>query len=172
MSLNELRRARVKVPRRPKGSPPVVEVAARVLRETNNPKVMTGDSGLLHCIADALGWPHDGPATERKVLDALSRSAAAHPGVLVEQMCRGGWRGAGRVRAFCLPEEDPVVDLVCSLHVCGKPTRGRQWWRCVRGYGLCSECAEKSHREFDAQGMKHGYGVRGVNYDIQPKGQP
>lgn len=50
------------------------QVAADYLRETGNPSVMMGDSWLLHAIATKLGYKHDGPKTQKKVMDAIDRT--------------------------------------------------------------------------------------------------
>jgi hypothetical protein len=81
----------------------VCDAAALVLRETGNPAVMWGDSGLLHMIAERAEMESRGRAwkTERAVLGALSKQ----PGVLVPMMT---WShpagGRHRVRIFYLPE--------------------------------------------------------------------
>lgn len=77
----------------------VCDAAVEILRETDNPAVMCGDTVLLHQIAARAGvWPNAW-VTERRVLDALSRQ----PGILVPRYTR---RGDGRlVRIFRLPEE-------------------------------------------------------------------
>ena len=79
----------------------ICEAAVLVLRETDNPAVMYGDSGLLHTIANRAdakcqqkGWK-----TETAILDALSRT----PGELVPTLTL---EAHGRtVRIFRLPEE-------------------------------------------------------------------
>jgi hypothetical protein len=74
------------------------DAAIEVLRETDNPAVMWGDEGLLHLIAERLGWPHNGPRTSDRVMAALNRT----PGDLVKrqtQTGRGRW-----VSVFRLPE--------------------------------------------------------------------
>lgn len=81
----------------------VCDAAVAILRETDNPAVMWGDSGLLDAISIRAGlkdpfWPS---VRWQRVLDALSRQ----PGIL-----RPGWTAtmiAGRarnVRIFHLPE--------------------------------------------------------------------
>lgn len=55
------------------------DAAVLVLRESKNPAVGSGDSGLCHMIAERAGMGHDGWWTEKKVLDNLSRQ----PGELV-----------------------------------------------------------------------------------------
>ena len=79
------------------------EAAVAVLRETDNPAVMWGDSRLLHAIADraCLATAQRGPRTERSVLNLLS----SQPGVLVARKVRGP-RGHA-VRIFYLPEHAP-----------------------------------------------------------------
>ena len=77
------------------------QVSVEVLRETGNPAVGWGDSGLLHMIAKRLGMPEDGPATERKVLDRIERS---HSGLLVKRYKSYPERGLSRLREYCLPE--------------------------------------------------------------------
>lgn len=48
--------------------------AIAVMEETNNPAVMWGDGGLLHEIAEKLGWSHESWKTEDRVMAALNRS--------------------------------------------------------------------------------------------------
>ena len=67
----------------------VPEAAVRVLRRTDNPGVMWGDSALLHLIAEEAGMPHDCWLTEKRVLDALSRYGSE----LFEQRQARGPRG-------------------------------------------------------------------------------
>jgi hypothetical protein len=87
----------------PKGSHKrAAQAAAKVLRATDNHAVGYGDSGLLHLIADELGWPHECWFTEKRVLDAIDRY---HEGVLVKRYFRAR-RGLGRV--FYLPEHVPT----------------------------------------------------------------
>jgi hypothetical protein len=50
------------------------DAAVAVLRETNNPAVMWGDEGLLHMIAEKLGWPHECTKTSDRVMAALGRT--------------------------------------------------------------------------------------------------
>lgn len=50
------------------------ETAVEHLAETGNPAVGWGDSVLLHEIAAKAGLKPNGPATERRVLNALGRS--------------------------------------------------------------------------------------------------
>jgi hypothetical protein len=86
----------------------VCDAAVLVLRETDNPAVMWGDSGLLHLIADRAGirsrqrsWQ-----TETAVLNALSKQA----GELVSTHTLGPY---GRtVRIFYLREHAPKWALV------------------------------------------------------------
>lgn len=76
----------------------VCHAAVEVLRETNNPAVMWGDTVLLHQIAERAGIKHNGWVTETRVLNALS----ARPGILVPGFTYTG-RGR-RVRIFRLLE--------------------------------------------------------------------
>jgi hypothetical protein len=58
---------------------------------------MWGDEGLLHLIAERLGWKHDGTRTSDRVIAALAKT----PGILIKkrtQMGNGRW-----VRIFRLP---------------------------------------------------------------------
>jgi hypothetical protein len=76
----------------------VCDAAVAVLRETNNHAVMWGDEGLLHLIADRLGWKHECTRTSDRVLVALRKT----PGELVKGLTRAG---NGRVVSiFRLPE--------------------------------------------------------------------
>ncbi len=81
------------------------EAAVQILRETKNPAVMWGDAGLLHDIAERMGWPHDAWKTEKRVLDALT----ANPGILIRKktMCHTGPGNRERaVRIFRLPNNE------------------------------------------------------------------
>lgn len=62
----------------------VCDAAIQVLIETDNPSLMYGDEGLCHQVAALLGWEHEGPATSRRVLQALSKT----PGRLVKGLVR------------------------------------------------------------------------------------
>jgi len=73
------------------------DAAVIVLRRTNNPAVCYGDSGLLHSIADEMGWPHEGHFTEKRVLDAIDRH---NDGQLVKRY----YRLRRLARIFYLPE--------------------------------------------------------------------
>lgn len=75
----------------------VCDAAVEVLRETDNEGVMWGDEGLLHMIADKLGWKHDAWRTSQRVLAALSRT----PGPFIKRktFLAGHW-----VLIFSLPE--------------------------------------------------------------------
>lgn len=50
------------------------EAAVEVLINTDNPAVMWGDEGLLHLIAERLGWEHRAWETSNRVMRALNRS--------------------------------------------------------------------------------------------------
>lgn len=77
----------------------VCDAAVEVLRETGNPAVMWGDEGLLHLIADRLGWEHHAWHTSDRVLAALAKT----PGPLRKLKTL---TGSGRcVLIFRLPEE-------------------------------------------------------------------
>ena len=58
----------------------VCDAAIQVLIDTDNPALMYGDEWLCHQVAARLGWRHDGPATSRRVLQALSKT----PGRLIK----------------------------------------------------------------------------------------
>ena len=60
------------------------DAAMQVLLESDNPAVMYGDDWLCHQIAARLGWEHEGPATTRRVLRALSKT----PGRLTKNHVR------------------------------------------------------------------------------------
>ena len=93
----------------------ICDVAEEVLRETGNPGVMWGDSGLLDTIAERAGSKprapirlrggatiEDHPLSRwRRVLDALSRQ----PGNLVQRRSYAG--SVGYVRSFWLPGDAP-----------------------------------------------------------------
>lgn len=79
----------------------ICDATVEILRETNNPGVMWGDSGLLDMIAARAGvtigpgyrlFHHD------RILNALSRQ----PGILLKKYTLLG--NNRRVRAFRLPE--------------------------------------------------------------------
>lgn len=78
----------------------ICDAAVEVLRETDNPAVMWGDSGLLHAIANRAGARCQAKAwhTELAILNALSRT----PGKLVPGLTGG--RHGRPVRIFRLPE--------------------------------------------------------------------
>lgn len=79
----------------------ICDHAVDVLRSSDNPAVMFGDSGLCHMIADAAGCLHEGPRTERRVLDALRKT----PGSLVVIQTRNPVpHGRRWVLKFVLPE--------------------------------------------------------------------
>lgn len=84
----------------------VCDAAVIVLRETDNPAVGWGDTGLLHLIAARASLPSRERAwmTENAVLNALSRQ----PGVLVAGYTRVNVSGRQRwVRLFSLPKAEP-----------------------------------------------------------------
>jgi hypothetical protein len=82
----------------------VCDAAVTVLRRTGNPAVMWGDEGLLHLIADELGWPHEAWHTSDRVLNALYKT----PGPLVKvDACLGG---SNRRGVRFLPEEVTVCE--------------------------------------------------------------
>lgn len=77
------------------------DAAVLVLRETDNPAVMSGDAGLLHAIATRAGAKCRGKSvwTEFAVIDTLSKT----PGELVPALTQGAH---GRtLRIFRLPED-------------------------------------------------------------------
>jgi len=64
----------------------VWEATVAVLKRTGNPAVMWGDEGLLHLIADELGWEHDAWRTSDRVLAALRKT----PGDLISRRVANG----------------------------------------------------------------------------------
>lgn len=78
----------------------VADAAYEVLQETNNPAVMWGDEGLLHLIADKLGWKHEGHETPDRVLRALAKT----PGRLIPGHAQAF--NNRKVRIFRLPESE------------------------------------------------------------------
>ena len=76
------------------------DAAVEILRETDNPAVMWGDTGLLHLIAKRAGMASQNRAwkTEQRVLQALTRQ----PGLLIPAITFGHRKR--RVRIFHLPE--------------------------------------------------------------------
>lgn len=84
----------------------VHEAAVAVLRESKNPAVMWGDSGLLHMIADRANMRAKQRSwqTETAVLNALSRNH----GELIPSKTTVRHGGQERqVRIFYLPEHKP-----------------------------------------------------------------
>lgn len=79
----------------------VCDATIEILKETNNDAVMWGDCVLLHMIADRLGWEHQSWRTEKRVLDALSKT----PGILEPVFTRvSNLNGRTRlVRCFRMP---------------------------------------------------------------------
>lgn len=75
----------------------VWEATIAVLKRTGSPAVMWGDEGLLHLIADELGWEHDSWRTSDRVLAALRKT----PGELIRRRTANG-RGR-MVSIFHLP---------------------------------------------------------------------
>ena len=67
----------------------VWEATVEVLRDTDNDGIMWGDSGLLHMVAEKLGWKHEAWKTENRVLAALRKN----PGILIRSnvLCHGHW---------------------------------------------------------------------------------
>jgi len=43
---------------------------------------------------------------------------------------------------------------------------GRQWWNRDKGFGLCSQCAERIEKRENADYMKECYGIKGYHYDL------
>jgi hypothetical protein len=80
------------------------EAAVAVLRETQNPAVMWGDSGLLHLIADRAGLRKRSRAWQTE--DAVLRNLSRAPGELVSAHTTI-IRGNRVVRIFFLPEHAP-----------------------------------------------------------------
>jgi len=76
----------------------VCDATYEVLLETDNPAVMWGDDGLLHLIADRLGWEHECFRTSDRVLAALRKT----PGRLVKG--KTATCGGRVVSIFRLPE--------------------------------------------------------------------
>ena len=76
------------------------DAAVQVLKETENEAVMWGDGHLLHQIAARMGWNADSWATEKRVLDALTRC----PGMLIAKKTLAG--NGRTVRIFRLPESE------------------------------------------------------------------
>jgi hypothetical protein len=91
------------------GIPSAAQAAAAILRETEQPAIGWGDSGLLHAVAKRIGFDHEGPKTEQRVLSKLEQSYA---GVLVKGYASYPGRGRARVRRYWLPETAPRPDGV------------------------------------------------------------
>jgi hypothetical protein len=94
-------------------------VAAEYLKSRGLDGIGHGDSVLLHEVADLIGVPHNGPKTERLVLNRIDRS---HKGVLVKLIVSLPERGLGRIRMFKLIASDPHADPGLGV-VRGKPGR-------------------------------------------------
>lgn len=77
----------------------VCDAACQVLRETGNPAVMFGDEGLLHLIAERMGWKHEAWKTSDRVLNAIRKT----PGDLVPVRTLGHRNRP--TRRFVLPEK-------------------------------------------------------------------
>jgi hypothetical protein len=75
------------------------QIAIEYMRAKGYKFVMAGDAHLLHEIAEEAGIPHQGPKTEKRVLDALDRS-----GLFVKQYVRA----MGLRRILFLPEHVPA----------------------------------------------------------------
>lgn len=98
----------------------VWQAAIAVLRETDNPAVMWGDEGLLHMIAQRLGWPAEAWETSDRVMAALNRT----PGELVKGKTR---LPNGRiVSIFRLSPED-LSDLQASRATPPPPATHADW---------------------------------------------
>ena len=80
------------------------DAAVAVLRETKNPAVMWGDSGLLHLIAERAGLRTQDRSW--KTEDAVLRCLSRQPGDLVSGTTVTG--NGRRVRCFWLPEHCPA----------------------------------------------------------------
>lgn len=85
----------------------VCDATVEILNETDNDAVMWGDIALLHMIAERLGWESQASRTEKRVLDALSKT----PGILEPVFTRiSNLNGRTRlVRCFRMPEENQDV---------------------------------------------------------------
>jgi hypothetical protein len=57
----------------------------------------------------------------------------------------------------------PIKTLECC--VCGESTKGRQWFNCDKGYGICEPCVAfvRGHGDTD-EDIRSNYGVEGVHY--------
>lgn len=81
----------------------VCDATVEILNETDNDAVMWGNYTLLHMIAGRLGWEPQAWRTEKRVLDALSKT----PGILKPVFTRVNIHGRTRlVRCFRMPEEN------------------------------------------------------------------
>jgi hypothetical protein len=97
-------------PERPRR--PAAECAVEILRETGNPALMGGDTGLVHLIVERAGMEHRSSETQKMLLDAIDRSNRGH---LVRGMVR---QGKTRTRIFWLPEHAPEWARIST----GNPT--------------------------------------------------
>lgn len=78
----------------------VCDATVDTLKVTGNDAVMWGDCVLLNMVADCLGWEHEYWRTEKRVLDALSKT----PGILEPVFTRIRISGRDRlVRCFRMP---------------------------------------------------------------------
>lgn len=81
----------------------VCDATVAILKVTDNGAVMWGDCVLLHMIAERLGWEHQSWRTEKRVLDALSKTPGILEPVFTPVRINGGDR---LVRCFRMPEEN------------------------------------------------------------------
>ena len=58
-----------------------------------------------------------------------------------------------------------IVRLLCA--VCGKATRGRQWFNRDRGYGICRKCAAFVRARTSAELLRESFGDAGVHYNVE-----
>lgn len=83
----------------------VCDVAEEVLKETGNPAVMWGDSGLLDTIAERAGLKkHTGRGAIVRRHNGVLNALSAQPGNLVKGTTLCGTR---RVRIFWLKGNEP-----------------------------------------------------------------
>lgn len=81
----------------------VCDATVDILKVTGNYAVMWGDSVLLNMIADRLGWEYTSWRTEKRILDALSKTPGILEPVFTSVRINGGDR---LVRCFRMPEEN------------------------------------------------------------------
>lgn len=130
----------------------VCDAACEVLRKTGNPAVMWGDEGLLHAIAERLGWKHECTKTSDRVLAAIRRT----PGDLIPVRTRGHRNRL--THRYVLPEHAGLKTLRLTLK--------KHWFDMIASGEKREEYREPSRwilsrlegKQYDRVEFKNGYG--------------